>query len=97
MKGSFEGNTIGEEMDMNFFFLVEDVKELENNLDRQLSVSKSMAEKLKIKIDDIFEEKSGEKNSPIFKINPKDSDNDEYDFEVSSKEKLKVALEKKIK
>ena len=47
---------------MNFFFLNEDVKDVEKNLDRQLSISKSIADKLKIKYDDIIN--PGIKGSP---------------------------------
>lgn len=63
MKASFEGNTVGEELDMNFFFLNEDVKDVEKNLDRQLSISKSIADKLKIKYDDIMSPGPGLKGS----------------------------------
>ena len=45
---------MGEELDMNFFFLNEDVKDVEKNLDRQLSIAKSIADKLKIKYEDIM-------------------------------------------
>jgi len=49
---------LGEELDMNFFFLNEDMKDVERNLDRQLSIAKSVADKLKIKYDDILQPKS---------------------------------------
>lgn len=65
MKASFEGNTVGEELDMNFFFLNEDVKDVEKNLDRQLSISKSIADKLKIKYDDIMNPEQKWSISPV--------------------------------
>lgn len=45
---------MGEELDMNFFFLNEDLKDVEKNIDRQLSLARSVADKLKIKYDDIM-------------------------------------------
>lgn len=104
MKASFEGNTISEELDMNFFFLNEDIKDIENNLDKQLSMAISMADRLKIKYHDIIENNEESKiNIKEQKINDFFNKKDEsgeklnVEYEVDSEDNLKIALEKKIK
>lgn len=57
-------------MDMNFFFLNEDLKDLEKNLDRQLAVSKAVADHMKIKYNDILIQKTNIKENFDFPSSP---------------------------
>ena len=64
IKTGFE-SIFSEDLDMNFFFLIEDLKVVENNIDRQISLAKGVADKLKIKYDDIFTTENDENLSKV--------------------------------
>ncbi len=80
---------------MNFFFLNEDLKDVEINLDRQLSLSKAMADHLKIKYDDILHTANRNKSMSIDTILSDDMKIDQEPDLEESRSKIKRIIHPK--
>ena len=79
---------------MNFFFLNSDLKDFENNLDRQMTIAQATADHLKIKYEDILNPTKKRRNGSFAGIIENNENIENCDMKIEEEPDLEESRQK---